>query len=279
MKCWWCGLVVVALAAGCKRKHVAKPADDRAEVEALWKLAPDRAQLGIVISPRAIVMAGHAWGDLMKIWDSMPETAVKMPAIRKKLVDAFGTTEFSPEVIGWSSQKGLAAFRTLDGKTFMVFPVGDEAKWKPFLAKIEEPLTCQTTHGVYACSDDPTVFAQIGTGSLNADFAGAPGDIELAMVDIPSGPHNKINIAVAAALSPGGWTTHGAISNIPPDILAALGDVSTPRIDGDKTTGFMLAHVKQALASRSTNPLAASIDDPVTLTSTSAGIDLRVPLS
>jgi hypothetical protein len=95
-------------------------------------------------------------------------------------------------------------------------------------------------------------------------------------LDIPRAP--KLSIAMTATLSSGAITVHGGVTPIPDYLVAMLSSASAPRTEGNKTTGFLVAPFKQLLPAMP-NPVAATIEDPLTISSTSSTIDMRVPLS
>lgn len=279
-------LVAVVALVACK-KDAAVPAPggpaSTADVDALWKLAPDDATFGIVASPRALVLAQHAWDDVLKFYSAMPEAASAIAEMREELTKELGTADLQWSAIGWSDTKGAAAFELAGKKTLLILPVTDEAKWQAVMAKQKHPdkLTCQQTHGVYACAEDPATFDRMGKGTLSTSLANARGDLELAG-KLPSRGAD-IAIAIVAQLAPGAVTVRGAVSGIPKPALAMLGSPVSPRTDGGHTTGFALANVKALYAQiPDFGPFTEavhSLADPITLVSTSSAIDIRVPLT
>src|SRR6185503_19899276 len=78
------GLLIV----GCKKEKAGTPSPapspkgpaSTAEQDAVWKLAPDGAMVGIVMSPRGIAAVEAGWLDVKKMMDSTPDFA---PALRE----------------------------------------------------------------------------------------------------------------------------------------------------------------------------------------------------
>src|SRR4051812_16200257 len=117
------GLVVTA-ACGNKSKLDVDPG---ADVDAMWDLAPDGTQLGLVATPRAVGLAFRGL-DALRELSSLPDFAPVKPQIDEVMTGLFGSPTASPEDAGFSSTRGLAMFATTDGVTG-VMPVGDRDKF------------------------------------------------------------------------------------------------------------------------------------------------------
>ena len=290
--------VAVLVAAAC-HKSADAPASEgpssTADQDALWKLAPNDAMFGVIASPRALAMIEHAWGDVRALMAATPELA---PAL-VKIGAMFTTPDLSFASFGLTATKGAALFMISATKGIAILPVGDRDK---FLAathgmrgsaadKLDSDVTCTETHGVYACASDPALFDRLGNGTLSAAPAGARGDIELAARGLPI-DDKPTSFAGVAQLSRGAIVLRAAIAGLPPKLLLALGSASEPRIDGDRTTGFAVGHLRNIIAlspaanddelfgsGYSIAAVARTIDDPVTLTMEAQTFDARVPLT
>jgi hypothetical protein len=285
---------ILLLIAACHHDSTTVAPVSTADQDALWKLAPDGAVLGIVATPRALGMVEHAWGDVRAFMGATPELA----PILVKIGAAVGAPDLSLASVGLTATKGAAVFFVGPGKAIAIVPLADRDK---FLAAVHgmkgEPAdtidvrtTCRTTHGVYACASEPALFDRLGKGDLTASAAGARGDIELAAHDLPI-EGRLTAFAAVAQLERGAVTLRGALAGLPTKIVVGMGSASKPRVDGDRTTGFAIAHLKGALAllpvdddsqlayGVKESDIVNSIDDPFTVTMQSSSFDARLPLS
>ena len=281
-----CLIALVVAAGGCKKDSSPSPGApaSTAEVDALWKLAPEGANFGMVLSPRGMTMAEHAYGDVMKFLSATPDLAPQLAKFHATLTAGIGAPDFSWQALGISTQRGAAIFALPAHKGVILVAVSDQAKLDKLVHAADADLTCKTVQGMYACTDDPGAFAKIGKGSMSASLAKARGDFELAGKDLPIEQGKTVSFAGVAQLAPGAITLRGAATGIPPVVLGMLGPATQPRTNGDKTTGFALAHVGSILKSMPPMPgefgdIVKTFADPVTLVTTSTAIDMVVPLS
>jgi hypothetical protein len=106
-------LVLLALAA-CHHDGAAPAAPvSTSDQDALWKLAPDGAVFGIVVSPRALAMVDHGWSDVRAFMATVPELA----SIR-----AAAGGDPSLASVGLSASAGGAVFVVEAGKTIAIVP-------------------------------------------------------------------------------------------------------------------------------------------------------------
>jgi type IV pilus assembly protein PilA len=281
----------MVLAVGC-HKEAATPAPagpvSTAEQDALWKLAPAGALGGIVISPHGLQMVEHAWIDLDTMVHASPELAEFAKNMDAQLQRSTGQTKPSFAALGISTTKGGAVFITADKKPVTIIPVADRDVFLKLVHgtkgdktdKLDEHTTCQTLNGNYVCVEDVAMFDQLGKGQLSIAPAGARGDIEL-VGNVPLGKQ-PVTFAGAVQLARGAVTVRGEVTGVPKAALAAMGEASKPRLDGDKTTGFGLAHLKSVFAALPMPDKAqlmfATVGDPVTLVTYSNKLDAQLPL-
>ncbi|MEO8846320.1 MAG: hypothetical protein ABI591_26880 [Kofleriaceae bacterium] len=292
--------LVLALVACHKEATAPGGPASTAEVDALWKLAPEGAVIGAVASPQAMQMAEHGYSDVTKFLGAIPEVAPALAKLAADMKRDLGTDLLTFDAIGMSSKKGgIALFMTSDKRGLMVLPVADRDK---FLKAIHgtkgdqvdtfarDKTVCETTHGVYVCASDKAMFDLIGKGKLDAGDANARGDLELAAKDFAPTGDLKVNLAIVGQLARGQVTFRGVVSGFPMGPLAKFGAPGKPHLEGDRTTGFAVAYVKQfiAMAPFPSSPqiggvspadVAKTIDDPITMTAQSSTIELQVPLS
>src|SRR5262245_50581207 len=157
--------LLIALAA-CHHSDGAAPIAPVAttDQDALWKLAPDGAVFGMVVSPRALALADPAWADVRGLLGTAPQLAAGLAELELMLGG-----QASLASLGLTATKGGAVFVVEAGKVIAIVPLGDRTK---FLAAAHgtqrdpvdtlDDMTCTTTHGVYACATDPALFDRPG---------------------------------------------------------------------------------------------------------------------
>ncbi len=266
------------------------------DVDALWKLAPDGAMVGVVASPRALAMLEHAWLDIDTFMKSAPDLAPYEAMATAAIASATGSSQLSLAGVGLTDSKGGALFLVAPDSGILILPLGDRDK---FLAsahgtksdagdKLDKGTTCRTTHGVYACASDPTLFDRLGTGHMSAAAAEARGDVEIVANGMMFA---KQPVAVVAQFERGGVVFRGTVGGMPPDVIRYMGGASKPQLEGDGAAGFGVVHVKPLLgllpapAATELVPgvtsaqVMATIEDPVTMTTRAGSYDVRVPLT
>lgn len=296
-------LLAVALAiCACKKASDAPPSPNASPSttaqDALWKLAPDGAFVGVVISPSALTRIEAGFQAINKAFDAAPELAAFKGRMDQELEDVLGTPVASLAAVGFTSKPGIALFVVDREQPLVILPVADRDK---FLAVAKgtkgadgdtiKRTTCKTVKGLYACAREPSLFDRIGKGDLSSQLklAGARGDIE-AVVTIPK---TQIQIAGVAQLGAGSVVVRAAVKGAPSEVKGFLANAK-PRTDGDKTAGFAvlslggyLKQMKDAVPPIPVAPgvtadaLVKSIEGPLTLTidNGSTTIDMRLPLS
>jgi hypothetical protein len=287
------GLVMV-LAVGC-HKEAGPPAPSgpvsTTEQDALWKLAPQGALGGMVVSSHGLQMIEHAWGDLDAMVHATPELADFAKKMDDQLQRATGQTKPSFAALGISTAKGGAVFITADKQPVTILPVADRDLFLKLVHgtkgdktdKLDKDTTCQMMSGNYVCVADVAIFAQLGKGQLAIAPANARGEIEL-VGNLPLGTlgQQPISFAAVLQLARGAVTLRGEVTGIPKGALIAMGEASKPRLDGDKTTGFGLAHVKAAFAvlpmPDKAQRMFATLADPLTLVTYSNKLEAQLPL-
>ncbi len=242
----------------------------------------------MVISPHGLQMVEHAWGDLDAMVHRSPDLADFATKMDEQLQKATGQTKASFAALGISTSKGGAVFITADQKPVTILPVGDRDLFLKVVHgtkgdktdKLDERTTCQVMSGNYVCVEDVAIFDQLGKGQLSIAPANARGDIEF-VGSLPLGKE-PISFAGAIQLARGAVTVRGEVTGVPKQVLAAMGEASKPRLDGDKTTGFGLAHLKSVFAALpmpdKAQAMFATLGDPFTLVTYSNKLDAQLPL-
>jgi hypothetical protein len=288
-------LALVAL-AGCGNKSKLD-ADRGADVDALWDLAPDGTELGIVASSRAV---GLGFRGIAAIRGLAAQPDVE-PA--KEQLDAlahamFGSTTATPEEAGFATNKPFAMFATSDG-VLGIMPVGDRDKFmaqkKGTRGSAEDTLdtnTCRMISDRYVCATSTAMFDRLGKGSLRGKLGrvGARGDAELYMTSLPLLGDTKGTLTVAAQIDRGEVSIHGLWQGTPSGVLAKLSGITAPHPDTAGASGFVTFNAAPLLASLpsipiaggvTTDQLAASIAGPISAVIPSGSIDiqLHIPLN
>ena len=99
--------------AGCGNKS--KLDTDRGTaVDALWDLAPDGTELGVVASPRAVGLAFRGVAALRAL-TAQPDLAAAKDQLDLLAKGMFGGESATPEEAGFASDRAFAMFATRDG--------------------------------------------------------------------------------------------------------------------------------------------------------------------
>ena len=294
--------LLLALAACHKEATPPAPGgpSSTADVDALWKLAPEGTAFGAVASPQAMQMVEHGYGDVTKFLGSIPEVAPALAKMTEDMKRELGTDLLTFDAVGMSTKKGgIALFMRPDKRGLVVLPVTDRDKFLKVVHGTKGDQTdtfnhdktvCMTTHGAYMCASDKEMFDLVGKAVLDVTDANARGDIEARTKDFSPSGGPKVNVALVGQLSRGQITFRGVAWGFPMGPLAQLSAASKPHLEGDRTTGFALAYVKQfiAMAPFPSSPQFAgvspadvvkTIDDPITMTAQSNTMEVRVPLT
>lgn len=263
-----------------------------ADVDALWELAPDGTELAVVASPRAVDLGFRAIAalrELVKHPDFVP-AQLQLNTLTNAM---FGSETATPADAGFSGTKSLAMFVTGDG-TLGVMPVVDRDK---FIATMhgtrgdaEDTVgeyTCRPIRERYVCANKAELFDRIGKGSLRGKvaIAGARGDAELYMANLPLLSATGGEIAIAAQLEPGQVSLYGAWAGTPSGPLESVVGLAAPKPDTSGASGFVALNVTPLLTSAPPLPiagdvtldqLAKSLAGPITATIPAGTVDVQI---
>src|SRR6185503_499633 len=91
-----------------------------ADQDALWKLAPDGAVFGVVVSPRGVAMLDRAWADVRGLIATEPTLAAMLAKLgpHQSLVE-----------LGLTATTGAAMFFTGSDDGILILPLGDRDKF------------------------------------------------------------------------------------------------------------------------------------------------------
>lgn len=288
--------LAVTTALGCG-KHTSKLDSNRgAAVDALWAMAPDGTQLGVVASPRAVGLGFRAVAAIREL-TKQPDFAPAQSQLDTLATAMFGSATATPEEAGFAADKPFAMFVTQDG-VLGVMPVRDRDK---FMASkhgtrgsADDTLdgnTCREVGAHYICATNVAMFDRIGKGTLRGKLAmaGARGDAELYMTGLPLLGDSKGELALAAQLDAGQVSLFGRWAGEPAGFLKELVGVAAPKPDTAGASGFAALDIKPLLADAPALPitgdvtfdqLAKSLVGPVTAVVPAGTVDLQlaVPL-
>ncbi|HUS29964.1 MAG TPA: hypothetical protein VMZ53_15770, partial [Kofleriaceae bacterium] len=295
-------LAVGVVATGCRNKSKLD-VDRGADVDALWDLAPDDTQLGLVASPRAIGLAIRAVNAIRDI-SAQPDLAPAKPQIDMLVKGLYGSADGTAADAGFSDSRGFAMFATTDG-VLGVMPVVDRDK---FMATKHgsrgtlgsggddalEGNTCREIRGLYVCASKVEMFERLGKGSLRGKLDTGPGhargDAELYMKRATLLGDAEGVLSVAAILDVGTVDVHARWNGTPSTPLADLINIVAPHPNTDSSSGFVTFDAKPLFSAVPPLPIAggvtldqltASLVGPITAVIPSGSVDIQVhaPLS
>jgi len=286
-------LVALLVVTGC---HKAKPeAGSPKDADALWALAPEGTQVGIVATPRGLAMVEHGWQDVHAFVEKAPDLA----AVAKQMDDRLrevtgGSADIKLADYGLTTDKGGALFVVGPHRVVLVVPVGDR---DTFLAKAHgqkgsdvdhiKSATCKPIKNVYACASDDSLFAALGKGGGLRDKLEARGDIEIVAQGVPGMPMKSA--AGALQLERGQIVVRGTLAGMPAATTAQLGGPMKADVDRGHSSGFGVVNLASFLSavpdvqigpSVSASQLAKSFAGPLSM-SVPAGqvaFDIKIPL-
>lgn len=290
----WPLLVGCLVAAACGNNKSKLDADRAGEVDALWDLAPDGTELGVVGSPRAVGLALRGIAAMRELL-TQPDLALAKPQADTLVKALFGSETATPEDAGFSSTKPFAMFATGDG-VIGVMPVADRDKFMASKggtrgsgANADDTLmdtTCREIRTHYVCASDAKLFDRLGKGSLRGKVkAGTRGDVELLMKNVTMLGDTKGDLAVAVKLDVGTAEVQGRWEAVPSGPLAQLIGVSAPHANTTNASGFVAVNVKPLLAAAPPMPIAgdvtldklgASLVGPVSAVIPSGSVDMQI---
>jgi hypothetical protein len=276
-----------------------KPPARRADVaaDALWQLAPDGTEFGLVATPHAIAMLARTAAALHAL-SQLPDFAPARGAIDGLLTGVLGAPGASFADAGLATDRGFALFVTPDGSV-AVLPVADRAR---FLASKHgqrgdgtdelRGRPCRVVRGAYVCATSEAMFARLGAGALRgkAALAGPRGDVELFAPDVSLLGGARGDLAATARLAPGTIDLDARWTGTPAGPLAPLDGARAPRPDLAGAAGFVALDLTPLVGLAPPVPLAggvtlaqlaASLRGPVTIVVPAGTMDpqLRAPLA
>lgn len=287
-------LVAMLLFASCKRSNssapplpaqvpVPQPPASTAEQDALWRLAPDGADIGLVVSSRGLVSLESGFAAVKQLFHTSPELKSAALEVDVKLRKYVGTSVVTLANLGMSPGKGAAWFRLTDGGEVGVLPVIDRTKFVAAMkgthaadGDVVDDYVCKAIQAMYACAKPADLLTRLGKDGMRDDIklAGARGDIEI-VGDVEGVLSTPVTIAAVAQLAHGSVVVRGGIDGLPP-LISAIKPVGKPMVDASKAIGFSVLNLTPLLAALplpsepivpgvAFDELAKNIDAPITV--------------
>lgn len=250
---------------GCSNKSKLD-AERSGAVDALWDLAPDGTELGIVASPRAVALAFDAFAAVRELAE-LPDLAPLKPQVDTVVKGLFGTETATPADAGFATDKPFAMFATSDG-IMGVMPVGDRDKFmaskqgqRGSAEDILDGNVCRMVRNLYICATTDKMFDRIGKGSLRGKLAvaGARGDAELYMRNMQLLGDTAGELAVAAQLERGQISVFGRWTGTPSGVVGKLSGMSAPHADTTGASGFVAINIAPMIVGAPPIPLAGGV--------------------
>jgi hypothetical protein len=253
---------------GCSKGKSKLDADRGADVDALWELAPNGTELGIVASPRAVGLGFRAIAALREA-TNQPDLQLAKPQLDAVLKGMFGSETATPEEAGFAKDRAFAMFVTPDG-VLGVMPVGDRNKFMAAKGGTRgsgtaddtlETNTCRPIGTHYVCVSPADMFERIGKGNLRGRLAGVGtrGDAELYMSGLALLGESKGELMLAAVLEPGQVSVFGRWLGTPDGPLASVVGLAAPQPDTKGASGFVALNVAPLLANAPPVPVAGGV--------------------
>src|SRR5580658_8946362 len=163
--------ILTVVGAGCHKDSkvstaiMPRPSD---EVDAMWKLAPDKLDFGFVASSRAIDLLARLGPAALEVL-KLPELQQYQGIVTATLA-GIGMPSGHPFDLGFAAKP--AAFFIASKATIAIVPLGDRDKLVAALHGTRGDVdhignaVCKSVEGVYACSDSLASLDHLGKGPV-----------------------------------------------------------------------------------------------------------------
>ena len=277
---------------GCSKSKSKLDGDRGADADALWDLAPDGTELGVVASARAVELGFRAVAALREA-TNQPDLQLAKPQVDALFKGMFGSETGTPEEAGYAKNRAFAMFVT-SGGVLGVMPVGDRNKFMAAKGGKRgdkedtlETNTCRQIGTHYVCVTQIDMFERLGKGKLRGKLqaVGTRGDAELYLTNLPLLGQNKGELLITAQLDAGQASVHGRWVGTLDGPLAALAGIVAPKPDTSGAAGFVAANLAPLLAKAPAVPVAGgvtldqltkSLAGPITAVIPASSIDFRI---
>ena len=258
--------------------HVSAPPAQTAQLDALWALAPEGADMGFVWSARSLTMVEHALRDVRAYLRASPALAVYDRKLGDALVRAGLPSDLHLTDLGADPTGGAAVFSVGKGRSIQILPIRDiprllalvHGKHEADGDHVGDQICRPIATGRYACTKDVSLFGLLGKGQLRPalDAAGARGDIEAVLVQ-------PWKVAAVVQFASGEVTVRGTVQGVPEKVTELVGAAVRPSFDPTRTTGYLQVDPRPfasrvppvpLVAGVTLADLARSIGGPLTVT-------------
>jgi hypothetical protein len=181
-------LVCLVAVVGCRKEPAAPGVEAPAapasasttEQDALWQLAPDGAQFGIVGSPRGLAMLERGAIAIDAMLAAGPDLAPLHRKVLEAWTHATGSSTLGLAALGFSANQGFAMFASDADQAALVLPLADRKRFVALLRNHrdgdgdvfeQDPLdgtVCKPFRGRYVCADKPVLFDKLGQATETA---------------------------------------------------------------------------------------------------------------
>jgi hypothetical protein len=255
----WVTLTLIAGAAACS-----KGARDRGtappDVDAMWAMAPAKADAGMVVSGRALALAEGALIRFEELGRASPELGALVGQLEQTLGAALpGGRVARWSDLGMAGDRGFAIFHLPGGAALLVTPVVDRAKFVAVTgARADQDGdhvgadVCRSIGGRYLCTDDPALLDAARAEPAGRRAMKLHGDVEVwvARSLFEKSPAVELtgDLEAAAMVAPGRITARVHVPARGPaiDALAKMDRIKAP--GAADAAGIFVADLAPALA-------------------------------
>ncbi|CAN5671121.1 hypothetical protein BH11MYX1_BH11MYX1_03450 [soil metagenome] len=284
----WLIVLVTAAACGNHTSLLDTAPDGGGKTDALWDLAPDGTEVGIVATPKAIGLVFDAVATAQTL-AATPDFAPMRGTAQALIAALLGKADGTPADAGLSAAKGFAMFITSDG-VIGVMPVGDRDKFMatkhgtrgatPTDADSLNGNTCKPLRDYYVCATNDKLFDRVGKGSLKgkaAELAGGPGDVELYAPQLPLFGGAPGDLGLSFEIARGQVAARGMWTGQPTGALGVLSGVTAPKIEATNAAGFVAAEISKLTGGLPAAPLAGGVTFETFATSLAGPVSVVIP--
>lgn len=279
------GLVLIAGAlVGCDDSSGRPTAAN----DQLWRLAPEGARGGIVVSPYAIGMLEDATVAARAFITRGKGELASIDAQVTQLLAPLGGRDIKLAELGLTRDRGAALFFGEDGKLIVVvLPVRDRAAFvarahgtaaaSPESSDQVGDARCRMIQANYVCARGEDLFAKLGKAKLAAQLAkvNARGDIEVVL-DVALGD-SRSTIAAIGQLERGTLVMRGVMTSPPAALVGSLAGSYKPRTTIGASSGFAVIDARPMLKDAPPLPLADGVTIADVTSSLGGPLTLNIP--
>jgi hypothetical protein len=289
--------IALAGAIGCSKHEGAGGASASAppDVAALWAMAPEGADGGLVVSGRAMALAEGAMIRLEELGRASPELGQAIDAFQHLLGPNLAGGKLARwSDVGFAPRGGIAFFHLPGNRTLAILSVADREKFVSATRARKQPdgdhlgrVVCRTIAGRYQCASDTALFDARRAEPDGHRAATLHGDVEAWVAKgafpVGAGVEWTGDLEIAAAIDPGRVTVRAHVPLRGPAIARfAAKPVAAP--GADTAAGLLTADLAPlwALVPPQQGPmgdLLHALAGPVTIVAPAGALDLDTRLA